>query len=255
MICEWKTERLNVMTKAFRAPWFRLSTARNLSSANVIFQRRETGFDVPAPETSWTPANEASWNRAKEFACIFPFINARSIFGSGISREFVARRYFKMNRSGWCTASAREFAEFEAPSKRERWLFEKRTRRNGKFQNWSAPFFLSKRARSFLFGHALAISNDATENETRVNDSKTRCRLDRQNILIATFYGHAKRFALASSMIYLHEGTLTLCCALHRTSWNFIGVVVRLDYYDYVGNVTRRSLRPYISKKIHLRHK
>lgn len=48
-----------------------------------------------APETSWTSANEACWNRAKEFACIFPFINARSIFGSGISREFVAPRYFE----------------------------------------------------------------------------------------------------------------------------------------------------------------
>lgn len=48
-----------------------------------------------APETSWTLANKACWNRAKEFACIFPFINARSIFGSGISREFVARRYFQ----------------------------------------------------------------------------------------------------------------------------------------------------------------
>lgn len=31
---------------------------------------------------------------AKEFACIFPFITAKSIFGRGISREFVARRYF-----------------------------------------------------------------------------------------------------------------------------------------------------------------
>lgn len=48
-----------------------------------------------APETSWTGANEASWTGAKEFGCIFPFITARSIFGSAVSREFVARWYFK----------------------------------------------------------------------------------------------------------------------------------------------------------------
>lgn len=61
-------------------------------------QWRETGFDG-ASNIMWTLANEACWNRAKEFACIFPFINARSIFGSGISREFVARRYFQNSRS------------------------------------------------------------------------------------------------------------------------------------------------------------